>query len=202
MIQIYSQYLGFILSFFDPECAYGFSYFLSDGTIWSSVIGVLDILLSECRAPTDDLACCYVGSYTCDLCLEIDTFMFAESVILDRYDCIDQSSRETSLIGNHISTRRSLVRDDPPMGVSEDETAIWDMWRATDREYARTRIPGTCQRDEWDYPEGFYIHDREYIQKNLLTNRIFHYNRLTSIGDSRFRSMRGKNSLPRWTRRA
>ena len=42
------------------------------------------------------------------------------------------------------------------------------------------------------------IHWNIIFTKNLLTNTIFHYNRLTSIGDSRLLT-RHKNTLPRWT---
>ncbi len=63
--------------------------------------------------------------------------------------------------------------------------------------YLSYDIDARHREHESDIYEVFF-HRRTIFTKNLLTNRIFPYNFITSIGDRRLLA-RHKNTLQRWT---
>jgi hypothetical protein len=124
MIEIVSQYLIFVHPSLDPECTDCFVYLLSDSTILSSVVCVLEILFGECRSATYDTASLDILYDTRHLPTYIDATMFMESAVLYSDDRIQEPPREASLIGDHVPTSRSLVHEDGTMSISEHETPI------------------------------------------------------------------------------
>ena len=103
-IEVSSEYLLFGDISFDDNCSYSFTDFLCKGARLSRVVGIFDVLFSNCGSSSDDSSCLYIFDDTCDLAPEIDPMMTRESPILYGDDISNDICIYISSIREHISS--------------------------------------------------------------------------------------------------
>ena len=199
--EILAQDLILRIPHFDDDCPDSFAELLDDGPRAITIVCVLRILFSDRRSTSHYSSSLDILPETRDLRIQVDSTMFVVSRILDLHDIPHEIGRERSRVEERVASGASLVGYYFSCSILEYEMTIGCIRVAR---YCLIDIyhkkGDECKESKRDDNEDFF-HRSIISTKNLLTNTIFRYNRLTSIGDSRLLT-RHKNTLPRWTVRS